>query len=213
MPNPVTPNPVTPGGVPVSAAMAGVGDASARVLVLTVVAILCWSPAGWADATPPVPAASVPASSWIDTLLAPLDDLSRWVSGLFSRDERFVTDEIQQFKHVVDSDLSPFDALVRQAGFTIASVSVGARVEPQINLVLAYQRRLSEREKAALMTKITDPANAVGTVERSIIMTLLNAAESAYVVRNDSFRLSEVGIELTTSPRVTFTMAPVSHWP
>jgi len=204
MPNPVRPNPAPSDGLPIPT-----GPLRTRATVVALVAVLSGLPAGTgAETTPPAP-----ARGWADTLLAPFDDLSHWISGLFSHEDGLVADEIGQFKHTVDSDLSAFEALVRQAGFTLASVSVGARLEPQLSVTMAFERRLSEREKAALMTRITDPAHAVGTVERSIIMTLLNAAESAYAVRNDGFRLSQVSIDLDTLPKVTMTMAPVSHWP
>ncbi len=207
MPNSVRPYPAVPGGLPAKVAWSRAGILT-RMMVLAMMALLSGPPAGRAETTPPAP-----AESWFDSLLAPLNDLSRWVSGLFSHDEHFVADEIEQFKHVVDNDLTPFDGLVRQAGFRLASVSVGARLEPQIGLTMTFQRRLSESDKAALMATITDPKSAVGTVERSIIMTLLNASESAYVVRSDKFELSQVTIDLETVPKVTLTMAPVSHWP
>ncbi len=206
MRNPVRPNPVRPGR------FLGGWNRAGMPIVLALAAALAGPSAGWADATPPA-AAPAGNGSWFGTLPTPFSDLSQWVSGLFPHDERLVTDEIEQFKHTVDSDLSAFDTLVQQAGFTLASVSVGARLDPQISLSLTFRRRLSEPEKAALMTKITDPSGSTDTVQRSIIMILLNTAESAYAVRNDGFRLSQVGIELDTVPKVTLTMTPVSHWP
>ena len=183
-----------------------------RLTALAVVVILSGPPAGWAEVQPPV-SASNPGGSWIDTLLEPLSDLSHWISRLFSRDEVLVTDEIKRFKTTLDHDVTPLDGLVRQAGFTLAAFSVGASLESPINLSLSFRRRLSEPEKTVLMAKITDAAKPTGTVERSIVMILLNAAESSYVVRNDGYRLSQVGIELDTVPKVTLTMTPVSLWP
>jgi hypothetical protein len=185
-------------------------------LVLALVAALSWSSLARADESAGrAPAAEAPAAEadadWIDGLLQPFQALSHWVSGLFSHEERFVADEIAQFKRRVDSDLAAFDALVRQAGFTIGSISVGASVVPDISLNLEFQRRLSEPEKTALMAKINNPAAGIGTVERSVIMTLLNAAESVYAVRGDGYRLSEVDIDLDVIPYVTFVMAPAGH--
>ena len=185
------------------------GNSQTGVLfwVLLVAALPLAQPA-YADAT----AETTPAAGgWGETLLEPFAVVTHWVGNLFSHEERFVADEIADFKHKVDSDLSSFDALVRQAGFTIASVSVGASLVPEVSLSLEVQRRLSETEKAALLAKITDPASGIGTVERSVIMTLLNAAESGYAIRGDGFRLSGVDIDLDIIPNVTFIMAPDSH--
>ncbi len=211
MRTPVRPNSVTSSG------LRGLWNQAAvwmRPLLLAVALILSGTASGRTD-SPPLqpPTTAADGGSWIDAILAPLGDLSRWVSGLFSHDERLVTDEIERFKHSVDTDLSGFDALVREAGFTLASVSVGARLEPQISVSMTFRRRLGEPEKTALMTKITDPAGGVDTVQRSVIMILLNAAESTYAVRNDGFRLSQVTIDLDTIPKVTLTMTPFSHWP
>jgi hypothetical protein len=144
---------------------------------------------------------------WVDTLAEPFETLSHWLSRQFSREERFIADEIEAFKHAVDTDLSAFDALVGQAGFRIASISVGSSLVPRVGLSLTFVRRLSEPEKAALMTRLTDAAQPVGTIQRSIIMTLLNAAESVYAMRGDGYRLTGVDIEVDAVPDVTFIMA------
>ena len=164
--------------------------------------------AGAASARADVPAGAPAASSWswMETALWPFESVGHWVGGLFSREERAVVDDIDQFKHAIDTDLSAFEALVRQAGFRIASVSVGASLVPKIGLALAFERRLSEPEKAALMARITDASGTVGTLERSIIMTLLNAAESTYAVRSDGYRLAEVDIDVDIVPNATLVL-------
>ena len=210
MRTPVGPNSVTSSGLRGSWNRAAVWM---RPLLLAVVLVLSGTTPGRTESTPLQPPTATNGNSWIDAILAPFGDLSRWVSGLFSHDERLVTDEIERFKRSVDSDLSSFEALVREAGFALASVSVGARLEPQISLSMTFRRHLGEPEKTALMAKITDPAGGVDTVQRSVIMILLNAAESTYAVRNDGFRLSQVTIDLDTIPKVTLTMTPFSHWP
>jgi len=159
-----------------------------------------------ADTTAPAAAPAESSWSWTATALWPFESLSHWVGGLISHEEKAVVDEVDQFKHIIDTDLSTFEALVRQAGFRVASVSVGASLVPKIGLALAFERRLSEPEKAALMAKITDASGVVGTIQRSIIMTLLNAAESVYAVRNDGYRLSEVDIDVGIVPNATFVL-------
>jgi hypothetical protein len=147
------------------------------------------------------------SGGWVDSLAEPFESLSHWLSRQFSREERFIADEIEAFKRAVDTDLSAFDALVGQAGFRIASISVGSSLVPRVGLSLAFVRRLSEPEKAALMTRLTDGGQPVGTIQRSIIMTLLNAAESVYAMRGDGYRLTGVDIEVDAVPDVTFIMA------
>ena len=188
------------------------------VLALALAVLLLSSPTiAHADTAPtPVgttPAAAIPVNasgesswSWMATALSPFETLSHWVGGLFSREEKAVMDEVDQFKHTIDTDLTAFDALVRQAGFRVASISVGANLVPKMALALAFERRLSEPEKAALMAKITDTTGVVGTIQRSIIMTLLNAAESVYAVRTDGYRLAEVDIDIGIIPNATFVL-------
>ncbi len=182
------------------------GSAAVLFWVLLAMAPPLAAPAH-ADAKPEAPPEAA-GGGWGETLLEPFSVVSHWVANLFSHEERFVTDEIADFKHKVDKDLSSFDALVQQAGFTIDSVSVGASLLPEVSLSLEFQRRLSEAEKATLLAKITDPASGIGTVERSVIMTLLNAAESGYAIRGDGYRLSGVDIDLDIIPKVTFVMSP-----
>ncbi len=175
------------------------------LLALVLAVVLSWPWPSRADAGPAVTDES---AGWVDALLEPFEDLSHWVASLFSHEERLVSDEIAQFKRRVDSDLGAFDALVHQAGFSVGSISVGASLLPEVSLALEFQRRISEPEKAVLMARITDSGNGIGTVERSVIMTLLNAAESGYVIRADGYRLREVDIDLDVVPNVTFVMAP-----
>jgi hypothetical protein len=156
---------------------------------------------GWAGE--PVSA----SRSWGATLLEPFEALSHWISALLTHDEGFVVDELERFRRVVDTDLRAFDALVVQAGFHIASVSVEAAAVPQIKVSMAFMRRLSEPEKATLIARITNAAGGVGTIERSIVMTLLNAAESPYAVRSDGYRLSGVEIDVDIIPNVTFILS------
>ena len=166
--------------------------------------LLAAGPAGAADA----PAANGGGSwSWIGSLLEPLESLSHWVAGLFAREDRFVANEVERFRRSIDGDLGPFDALVRQAGYRIASISVDADAASEVGLAFEFVRRLSEAEKAALMGRITGGSGMVGTIERSIIMTLLNAAESVYAVRGDGYRLTEVDIDVDVVPNVTFIMS------
>ena len=160
---------------------------------------------GTAIAVPaPTPAES--SWSWTATALWPLESLTRWAGGLVSREEKAAIDEVDQFKHSIDTDLTVFEALVRQAGFRLASISVGASLVPKIGLTLTFERRLSEPEKAALMARITDTSGVVGTIQRSIIMTLLNAAESVYAVRSDGYKLSEVDVDVGIVPNATFVL-------
>ena len=159
---------------------------------------------GTVAVTVPPPAES--SWGWTATALWPLESLTRWVGGLVSREEKAAIDEVDQFKHSIDTDLTTFEALVRQAGFRLASISVGASLVPKIGLALAFERRLSEPEKAALMARITDTSGVVGTIQRSIIMTLLNAAESVYAVRSDGYKLSEVDVDVGIVPNATFVL-------
>ncbi len=181
-----------------------------RIPALALAVLLSAAAVARADAPAPVAApVAAPAESswsWVATTLWPFESLSRWVGGLLSHEEKAVVDEVDRFKHSIDTDLSSFEALVKQAGFRVASVSVGASLVPKIGLALAFERRLSEPEKAALMAKITDVSGVVGTIQRSIIMTLLNAAESVYAVRSDGYRLSEVDIDVDIVPNATFVL-------
>lgn len=183
-------------------------SASSAVRALAVAGLLLAAPAPGRAADP---AASPPAAAgswgWAGALLEPLDALSRWVDGLFIREERFVADEIGRFKHVVDTDLSTFDSLVKQAGFRLSEIRIGAGLVPRIALAMEFERRPSESEKAALLARVTDASGLVGTIERSVIMTLLNAADSAYAVRADGYRLSGVDIDVDVVPNVTFVMS------
>ncbi len=145
--------------------------------------------------------------SWTNALLEPFVSLSHWVTGLFSSGEGFFANEIEQFKHTVDSDLSDFDDLVRQAGFQIGSISVVASLIPHIIMSMELVRWLSEAEKTALKAKITGTASTLGTIQRSIIITLLNAVESTYMIRNDGYRLTGVDIDIDLMPEVTFIMS------
>ncbi len=175
------------------------------VMAFAVVVVLGLTAAPSADAAGPGTTGG--EDSWLSTLLEPLENLSHWVTGLFRHEDRFVPEEIERFKRTVDTDLTGFDALVRQAGFRVGTISVAANLIPRVGLSLEFVRRLSESEKAALMAKITDSAGGVGIVERSVIMTLLNAADSGYAVRSDGFRLTGVEIDLDVVPDVTFLMS------
>ncbi|MEI8394359.1 MAG: hypothetical protein WCF85_06455 [Rhodospirillaceae bacterium] len=174
-------------------------------MAFAVVVVLGLTAAPSADAAGPGTTGG--EDSWLSTLLEPLENLSHWVTGLFRHEDRFVPEEIERFKRTVDTDLTGFDALVRQAGFRVGTISVAANLIPRVGLSLEFVRRLSESEKAALMAKITDSAGGVGIVERSVIMTLLNAADSGYAVRSDGFRLTGVEIDLDVVPDVTFLMS------
>ena len=198
MPNQVSPNRAAIGACPLTA--------TARLAIPVMAVLLAMTAPARAD-EPTAPGSATSSRDWVDTLLEPFEVLSHWLSGLFSHEERFVVDEVERFKRSVDSDLSAFDALVRQAGFRITAVSVGAGLVPQVSLSMEFLRRLSEPEKTALMARITDASRPVGTIERSIVMTLLNAAESVYAVRNDGFRLSGVDIDVDVIPNVTFVMS------
>ena len=192
----------TPFGRPISGGLPASGlRFRGLVLGLSLGLALMVGPAPSADA------ADDAAASWSDTLLSPLVSLSAWVSRQFSHEERFIVDEIAAFKRAVDTDLSAFDTLVEQAGFHVESISVGASLIPRISLSLVFVRRLSEPEKTALMARVTDTAKPVGTIQRSIIMTLLNAAESVYALRSDGYRLSGVDIDVDLIPDVTFIMS------
>ena len=173
-----------------------------RIPALALAMLLSGAAVAHADA----PAATESSWSWVSAALSPFTSLSHWVGGLISSEEKAVGDEVDQFKHSIDTDLTTFEALVRQAGFRLASISVGASLVPKIGLTLAFERRLSEPEKAALMARITDTSGVVGTIQRSIIMTLLNAAESVYAVRSDGYKLSEVDVDVGIVPNATFVL-------
>ncbi len=177
-----------------------------RIPALVLAVLLSGATVARADTSAPALVPTESSWSWVAAALSPFESLSRWVGGLVYREEKTVVDEVDRFKHSIDTDLSSFDALVRQAGFRVASISVGARLVPKIGLALAFERRLSEPEKAALMARITDASGVVGTIQRSIIMTLLNAAESVYAVRSDGYRLAEVDIDVDIIPNATFVL-------
>ena len=173
---------------------------------LALLAALLGPSAAFAENGGPPPAAAT-GWDWLDTLFEPLKSLSHWISSLFDHEEHFVEGELEHFKRVIDSDLSVFDDLVRRAGFRIASISVDASLIPRISVSLEFVRRVSEPEKAALMAKITDGSGGVDTIQRSIIMTLLSAAESTYAVRVDGYRLTGVDIDVDVTPNITFVMS------
>ena len=178
-----------------------------RIPALALAVLLSGAAVARADTgTVTVPPPAESSWSWTATALWPLESLTRWVGGLVSREEKAAIDEVDQFKHSIDTDLTTFEALVRQAGFRLASISVGASLVPKIGLTLAFERRLSEPEKAALMARITDTSGVVGSIQRSIIMTLLNAAESVYAVRSDGYKLSEVDVDVGIVPNATFVL-------
>ena len=178
----------------------------ALVLAVLISGLILGAPVVRAETSTTLATLSETSWSWMTAALWPFESLSHWVGGLISREEGAAVDEADKFKHNIDTDLSSFEALTRQAGFRLVSVSVGASLAPKIGLALAFERRLSEPEKAALMARITDTSGVVGTIQRSIIMTLLNAAESVYAVRNDGYRLSEVDIDVGLMPNATFIL-------
>jgi hypothetical protein len=143
---------------------------------------------------------------WIQALIEPFAAVTDWMAGVLTPDQRLVNREIERFKATIDRDLGPFDQLVRAAGYRVGSVSLGASLTPRILLSMNFIRRLPQTEKAALLARISDGSGTVGTVERSVVMILLNAADSVYAVRGDGYRLGAVEIEVGVVPEVTFIL-------
>ena len=60
--------------------------------------------------------------NWMTAALWPFESLSHWVGGLISREEVAAGDEADNFNHSIDTDISAFAAMARQAGFLLVSV-------------------------------------------------------------------------------------------
>ena len=144
----------------------------------------------------------------LEQIRYPFQAARRYVIDLFAREEKAVEADIAGFVDMVRTDASAFALLVRDSGYELSEIDVGAELIPSISLIFSFVRPITAEERAALDKKLDRLTGVEGAVQRAIILGLLEATETVYDVRADGFELSQVQVDAGLIPGFTFIFTP-----
>jgi hypothetical protein len=117
--------------------------------------------------------------------------------------EAEIAAEKTKFANKLKDDLAVFSKDVSRTGFAVTVVGISPDIIPKISLTLEVREPLSEAAEAELRTEFENDEK-LGVVERTILLGLLDLDEVAAELKADSYRFSEVELELVAIfPEVT----------
>lgn len=170
------------------------------------------------DQPPPPPAA---AQSWTQAAVNAVEQpfiavgswLGSWFGGWLGAAESAIASEKQAFANTLKNDLARFQRLVGEAGFSVAEIRVAGGLDPEISLTLEVRRIASDEEEAAMRRRIVDDvdgAGLIGTVERALLLALLDIDEAAESFRPDGYALASVEVDVGLFPSFAYLFTPAS---
>lgn len=167
------------------------------------------------DQPPPPPA----PQSWTQAAVAAVEQpfiavgswLGSWLGGWLGEAESVLASEKQAFAETLKSDLARFQRLVGEAGFSVSEVRVAGGLDPEISLTLEVRRIASDEEEEAIRRRIADDvdgAGLIGTIERALLLALLDIDEAAEAFRPDGYALSSVEVDVGLFPSFAYLFTP-----
>jgi hypothetical protein len=169
------------------------------------------------DQPPPPPA----AQSWTQAAIGAVEQpfilvgswVGSWLGGWLGAAESALASEKQAFAETLKNDLVRFQRLVGDAGFSVAEIRVAGGLEPEISLTLEVRRPASDEEEEAIRRRIADDvdgAGLIGTIERALLLALLDIDEAAESFRPDGYALASVEVDIGLLPSFAYLFTPVS---
>lgn len=173
------------------------------------------------DQPPPPPAPPSAAQSWTQTAVNAVEQpfiavgswLGSWFGGWLGAAESAITSEKQAFANTLKNDLARFQRLVGEAGFSVAEIRVAGGLDPEISLTLEVKRIASDEEEEAIRRRIADDvdgAGLIGTIERGLLLALLDIDEAAESFRPDGYALASVEVDVGLFPSFAYLFTPAS---
>lgn len=169
------------------------------------------------DQPPPPPA----AQGWTQAAVAAVEQpfivvgswLGSWFGGWLGEAESVVAKEKRAFAETLKSDLARFQRLVGEAGYSVSEILVSGGLDPEISLSLEVKRFASDEEEEAIRRRIADDvdgAGLIGTIERALLLALLDADEAAETFRPDGYALSSVEVDVGLFPSFVYSFTPAA---
>lgn len=171
--------------------------------------------AGSNDQPPPPPA----AQSWTQAAVSAVEQpfiavgswVGSWFGGWLGAAESVLTKEKRAFAETLKSDLARFQRLVGEAGFSVSEIRVAGGLDPEISLTLEVKRIASDEEEEAIRRRIADDvdgAGLIGTIERALLLALLDIDEAAESFRPDGYALASVEVDVGLFPSFAYLFTP-----
>lgn len=190
------------------------GGAACVGAVLSMLYVPAFAAASY-DQPPPPPA----PQSWTQAAVAAVEQpfiavgswLGSWFGGWLGEAESALASEKQVFAETLKSDLARFQRLVGEAGFSVSEVRVSGGFDPEISLTLEVRRIASDEEEETIRRRIADDvdgAGLIGTIERALLLALLDIDEAAEAFRPDGYALSSVEVDVGLFPSFAYLFTP-----
>ena len=140
----------------------------------------------------------------IDTLAYPFQQAWTMAWDAIGKTEADVAAEKVKFAAKLKSELETFSKDVSRTGYDLSMISISPDIIPKIALTLEVRNPLDETAEAKLRSEFQDPGKQYGTIERAILLGLLDLDETAAGLQVNGYKFSEVELELVALfPEVT----------
>jgi hypothetical protein len=140
----------------------------------------------------------------IDTLAYPFQQAWTMAWDVIGKTEADVAEEKVKFATKLKSELESFSKDVSRTGYDLSMIGISPDIIPKIALTLEVRNPLDETAEAKLRSEFQDPGKQYGTIERAILLGLLDLDETAADLQVNGYKFSEVELELVALfPEVT----------
>ena len=129
-----------------------------------------------------------------------------WFGGVVGWVDASINAEVSSLRDALVEDATVLEGLIDRAGFSLDEVRIGMGPIPTIALGIAYERDISAAERAELINHIKT-SDAVGTIERILVYTLLDIADSKPATEGGLFSLKGLDIDVDLIPGITLILA------
>lgn len=109
--------------------------------------------------------------------------------------------DVVEARAALVGDIERLKAMVALTGFRVETVSVAMGLIPTVSLSLAYDRTISEQEKAALRAELS--SGKFGFLEKALLEALLDASSATIGKEGDNLTLASVDVDVDVIPKIT----------
>lgn len=127
-------------------------------------------------------------------------DIYHQAMAFLFHEERFLADEIEEFRSAMIQDITHLSRLAEDAGYHLSEINFGVSLVPSVDLSFDVVRLLTIQEKESF-TKRLDSEKIVG-LERWILKKLLELTESPLLQRSNEYSFSGVQMSVDIIPEV-----------
>ena len=139
----------------------------------------------------------------IDTLAYPFQEAWTKAWDVIGKTDADVAAEKLKFTNKLKTELAAFSKDVSRTGFELSTISISTDIVPKIALNLSTLESVDEATEAKLRMEFQDQQK-YGTIERTILLGLLDLDETAAGLKVEGYKFSDVDIELVAIfPEVT----------